>query len=82
MLRTVHFFVTCALLVAIGLSVEARAYAYVDPGSGLFVVQSIGTALAGVLYYFRRRLGLILGRKKATVSSTEAPEPDLEKELS
>lgn len=82
MLRIVRFFVTCALLVAIGLSVESRAYAYVDPGSGLFVVQSIGTALAGVLYYFRRRLSSIIGRRKATVSSTEASDSSLDNELS
>ena len=82
MLRLVRFFVTCALLVAIGLSVEHRAYAYVDPGSGLFIVQSIGTALAGVLYYFRRRLGAIIRRYKATETPTEVSEAVMDEKLS
>ena len=82
MLRLVRFFVTCALLVAIGLSVEHRAYAYVDPGSGLFVVQSIGTALAGVLYYFRRRLGTLIRRYKTAEAPTEVSEAVMDEELS
>ena len=82
MLRLVRFFVTCALLVAIGLSVEHRAYAYVDPGSGLFIVQSIGTALAGVLYYFRRRLGTLIGRYKTAEAPTEVSEAVMDEELS
>lgn len=82
MLILARFFVTCAFLVAIGLSLEHRAYAYVDPGSGLFIVQSIGTALAGVLYYFRRRLGSIIRRYKVAETPTEVSEAIMDEELS
>ena len=32
------------------------AYAYVDPGSGLLVYQSVTACISGLLFYFRRRL--------------------------
>jgi hypothetical protein len=32
------------------------AYAYVDPGSGLFAFQIVSTAIAGMVFLLRRRL--------------------------
>jgi len=49
-------------IFALVLSFERRAYAYVDPGSGLVVLQGIGTFLAGVSFYFRRNLKRLLFR--------------------
>ena len=40
----------------LGLSLEKRAYAYIDPGTGLLVLQSVGTIFASVAFYMRRRL--------------------------
>jgi hypothetical protein len=38
------------------ISFEQRAYAYVDPGSGLLVFQIAGSMIAGVYFMFRRKL--------------------------
>jgi hypothetical protein len=39
------------------LSTTARpAYAYVDPGSGLLLVQMLGSTLAGMLFLLRKRV--------------------------
>jgi hypothetical protein len=82
MLKVSRFLVTCILLVAIGFSLERQAYAYVDPGSGLFVVQSIGTALAGVLFYFRRRLSSLIRRYKTAETPAEVSEAVIDEEMS
>lgn len=36
------------------------AYAYVDPGSGLFALQIVSTSFAGMIFLLRRRLYRIL----------------------
>ena len=37
-------------------------YGYVDPGSGLFIVQIIGSTFAGVALILRRRIRLFFAR--------------------
>lgn len=44
------------LLSAITVSFEQSAYAYVDPGSGLLLMQTIGSMLACAAIYFRRNI--------------------------
>ncbi len=48
--------VASALILALGLSFERTAYAYVDPGSSLLAYQSFSAVATGVLFYFRHRL--------------------------
>ena len=64
MLRFAYLLVTCGLVVAVCLASEGHAYAYVDPGSGLFLLQGISSICAGLLFHFRRRLKALLGRSK------------------
>ena len=46
------------------LATERRAMAYVDPGSGLLALQSIGSMLAAAGFFMRRRImGLFNIRK-------------------
>jgi hypothetical protein len=52
---------------------EHRAYAYVDPGSGLLAIQSMFAALGAAGYFLRRRLAGIFGRKKPMAEVVEAP---------
>jgi len=49
---------TLTLLLFVGLSFmfERQAHAYVDPGSGLLVFQTLSTIASGILIYFRRRI--------------------------
>jgi hypothetical protein len=41
------------------------AYAYVDPGSGLFALQVMSTTVAGVIFVIRRRLRMLFGKSEA-----------------
>lgn len=44
------------------IGVSARpAYAYVDPGSGLFFLQVIGSTFLGFAFLVRRRVGKLFG---------------------
>ena len=53
-----------------------RAWGYVDPGSGLLALQGFATAMAGVLYYMRRRLMALFGRQKPAARKPAARKRD------
>jgi hypothetical protein len=55
MLKAAYLAATCGLLVCLLLVLERPAYAYVDPGSSLFLFQGISSAFLGVFYFLRRR---------------------------
>ena len=57
--------INAIFLLCLGFCFERRAQAYVDPGSGLLVLQSLGAILSGVVFYFRRKLLKLLPRSKA-----------------
>jgi len=63
MQKIAYVLVTCGLVVCLMLAFERPAYAYVDPGSGLFLIQGISSTFLGVLYVIRRKLKLGKGRK-------------------
>lgn len=78
-LKLSYFVVTVAMLFCLSLSVERRAYGYVDPGSGLLILQGVGTVLTGVLFTLRRRIKALFTRSKpveagATESVASATE--------
>lgn len=52
------------LLLGISFSLEQQARAYVDPGSGLVLFQSLSAIFTGGLFYFRRRLKLWFTRER------------------
>jgi hypothetical protein len=62
--------VTIAMLFSLSLAFERRAYCYVDPGSGLLMLQAAGTVLTGVLFTLRRRIKSIFTRNKSTETPT------------
>jgi hypothetical protein len=71
--RSTYFFVTLMLVAALTFTFERRAYAYVDPGSGLLVFQGISAAVTGMLFYFRRRIkNLLLKFQNPKVESSSA----------
>jgi len=59
------------LIFGISFSLEQQAHAYVDPGSGLILFQSLGAIFTGGLFYFRRRLKLLFTREKEKNSDVE-----------
>ena len=67
--RLRYLVVTVLLIVALGFTFERKAYAYVDPGSGLLIFQGISAVVSGALLYFRRRLkGLFIKTPKVSPS--------------
>jgi hypothetical protein len=56
----------CACLM---LATERRAMAYVDPGSGLLALQSIGSILAAAGFFMRRRIMGLFNKKKPLESA-------------
>ena len=62
------------LFIALGISTERQAHAYVDPGSSLLIIQSIGALASGVVFYFRRRIKQLFTRR-ATEPAQEEVDP-------
>ncbi len=60
--RIAYFAFTVVGIFALLVFSEKAAYAYVDPGSGLVICQSLGAMLAGAAFYLRRRLKMLFGR--------------------
>lgn len=59
---------SCAALLAILVSFERPAQAYVDPGSGALIWQGMLATLVGLAFYFRKALGW--AKKKVFPSKT------------
>jgi hypothetical protein len=45
---------TAGASAAVLVATTADAHAYVDPGTGAMILQIIGAAVAGALFYFRQ----------------------------
>lgn len=75
MKRTIHFIYAvltvaqCALLLA---AIEKPAYGYVDPGSGILLVQVMSSALGGVVFFLRKRLGRYLQLTRKALALDQA----------
>jgi len=62
-MRVKFYLVTLLCIVALNFAVERPAYAYVDPGSGLLLLQNVGAVVTGLLFFFRRRIKALFTRK-------------------
>ena len=79
-LRLTYLLVTFAMFFCLSLGFERQAHAYIDPGSGLLMLQAAGTVLAGVLFTVRRRIKALFTRSKPSASpavDTARPEPEI-----
>jgi hypothetical protein len=65
-----YFVLTLMLFVAVSFAFEQRAYAYVDPGSGLLIFQGISAIFSGAIFYFRRRIKSLFVRSPKGVEET------------
>ncbi len=52
----VRFAFAVLLFSAVTVSLEQTAHAYVDPGSGLLLMQAIGSMFTCAVIYFRRNI--------------------------
>jgi hypothetical protein len=64
MIKAAYFAATCGMLVCLFLCFERPAYAYVDPGSSLFLFQGVSSAFLGVFYFVRRRFKTLARKAK------------------
>ena len=69
MKRLMSVSLTLFCCVCLMLATERRAMAYVDPGSGLLALQSIGSMLAAAAFFLRRRIMGIFNKKKPLASA-------------
>lgn len=67
---TLMMFCVAAILCAF----QGTAQAYVDPGSGLVLFQSISALFTGVAFFFRRRIRALFSRRPAADVSSPAVE--------
>jgi hypothetical protein len=70
-LKLGYIVLTIAMLFCLSISLERRAYAYVDPGSGLLILQGIGTVVTGILFTLRRRIKMLFTRAKSAEAAIE-----------
>lgn len=79
MIRFSRFLLTVFCLASLLLAFQGTAQAYVDPGQGLLALQILGSTMAGVGFYFRRKIGkYFVHRPKTPVASrTESNHPEL-----
>jgi hypothetical protein len=73
--RAVYYGVVAIWLFGVLCVIEKPAYAYVDPGSGLFFLQVIGSTFVGFGFLVRKRIAQLFGLgkgKKATQSDVDA----------
>jgi len=66
--QAVVFLLLLGQVTGLILLTERPARAYVDPGSGILILQVLGASMAGMFYSLRHRLARWLGR-------SQAPEP-------
>lgn len=71
--RVLYSVVTLAMFFSLSLAFEHKAYAYVDPGSGLLMLQAAGTVLTGILFTLRRRIKSLFTRNQSAESPAIEP---------
>jgi len=62
-----RFFTACAGLLALLLllvGTERQAQAYIDPGTGMMIWQTVAAAVLGVAFYFRKVFSWFRPQKK------------------
>lgn len=62
--RVLSFCLSVFTCICLLLAAEHRASAYVDPGSGLLVLQSMASVTAAAAYFLRKRIVGLFTRKK------------------
>jgi hypothetical protein len=65
MKRLLSFALACFTCACLLIATERRAMAlYVDPGSGLLVLQSVASVMAAVGFFLRRKIRAVFGGKR------------------
>lgn len=74
MVRTISISLSIFICFCIVIATARPAWGYVDPGTGLLALQSIGSALAATAWFVRRRIRNLFARPApATAAQPDAP---------
>ena len=75
-LRCVYAVLTVSQCLLLLVAFEKPAYGYVDPGSGILLVQVLSSALGGVVFFLRKRIRHYLQMTKKVLSINQSGRPD------
>jgi hypothetical protein len=64
MKRILSFSLAVVVTLCMMVGSERRAWAYVDPGTGLIALQTLASVAAAYVYYVRRKIAGFFARKK------------------
>jgi len=73
-IKIAYFIVTVAMCLSLALGLERRAYAYVDPGSGLLLLQAAGAIFTGALFTIRKKIKSLFTRNRPAESPAVSPK--------
>jgi hypothetical protein len=78
MKRVMSLCLATVAVVLLFVSVEGKAFAtgYVDPGTGLLALQYIASAFAASLFFMRRRIAALFGKKSKSEVAAPATLQD------
>jgi hypothetical protein len=68
-------FLFIARALALSLALLPTAEAYIDPGTGAMIIQMIGAAVAGALFFFRDLRGRIVAWLRRGRAGSTQPGP-------
>ena len=75
MKRLLSFVLACVVCVCVLVATERRAMAmYVDPGSGLLVLQSAASVMAAAAFFLRRKIRSMFGWRRKDEAFTPISE--------
>jgi len=64
MKRLISFSLAVFIALCMMVGSERRAWAYVDPGTGLIALQTLASVMAAYVYYVRRKIAAFFSRRK------------------
>lgn len=68
------FGLTVAQFFFVLTAIEKPAYGYVDPGSGILLMQFLGSFMTGGIFILRKRLKTLFVRTKSSQDATQKGE--------
>jgi hypothetical protein len=73
MKRFISFSLAIFITLCMMVGSERRAWAYVDPGTGLIALQTLASVAAAYAYYVRRKIAKFFSGKKKKVPTAVLP---------
>lgn len=75
LIRGLFWLCVIAWLFILVSSTAQPAYAYVDPGTGLFLAQMVGSTFAGMVFLVRKRIRQFFGRFTGRLADPKGDAP-------